>query len=278
MKLRHSLLVVLVVAVLIGCGGGGGGDGDGGGSGSGQFGGNCGLKITNGSTCSAGDGPIALVLLESRDGTPRGLCTGAFITPSHVLTAAHCFGAGFPRIEVQVGSGIFPIRRSFIPPSYQPNGPIIQADDFAVIELGAPVSGVATLPLLASETIEPGRRINIIGFGLDQNGQSVLQPFPFTDGLRKGTMIVEERDASNGIFSAAFNSTRQSVCEGDSGGPAIVIAANGRAAIAGVAQAVGESTSDVIRCLDNSSAFFTPVATGSLVSFVRGVAGGVEVF
>ncbi len=268
----------LVVALLASCGGGGGG-GDGGssGSGEGQFGGSCGLKITNGSTCPSGDGPIALVLLESADGTPGALCTGAFITGRHILTAAHCLATGFPRIEIQLKSGIYGVSRKYSPAGYRPNGPTIQASDYAILELSSPVAGVTTLPLLASEAIGRGRRINIIGFGQDQNGQSVFQPLPFSDGLRKGTMIVSAVDSSTGIFAAEYSSTQQSVCEGDSGGPAIVIAANGQAAIAGIAQAVGERFSPVLRCLENSGAFFTPVATGSLLSFVASIADGASV-
>lgn len=269
------LSLVFAAFAIASCGGGGGGGSSD--NGITQFSGACGLKITNGSTCSAGDGPIALVLLESADGTPGALCTGAFITGRHILTAAHCLATGFSRIEVQVANGIYGVARRYSPAAYRPNGPVVQADDYAILELSSPVAGVTTLPLLASEAISSGRRINIIGFGLDQNGQSVLQPLPFSEGLRKGTMIVADVDPATGIFVADFSSTDQSVCSGDSGGPAIVIAANGQAAIAGVAQAVGEQSSSVIRCLDNSEAYFTPVATGSLVSFVAQFAGGASV-
>jgi|GEM_PF-1747945 len=286
-KLATSFLLNCVTFAFLGlafssCGGGGGSSDSGSGgdsSGIAQFGGNCGLKITNGETCSAGDGPIALVLLETADGAPGALCTGAFITNRHILTAAHCFASrSLSRIEVQIKSGIYGASRRYIPNSYNAAGPVLQSDDYAIVELASPIAGVSTLPLLASERITAGRTINVIGFGQDQSGQSVLQPLAFADGLRKGTMEVAGVDPATGIIVANYNPTGQSVCEGDSGGPAIVFSADGTAAIAGVAQAVGESQSSVIRCLENSSAFFTSVADGSLVSFVNRFAPDAVVF
>ena len=242
-----------------------------------QFGGSCALRITNGAQCSSGKGPIALLVLLSSSGTPIATCTGAFVTSQHVLTGAHCFDHGVSSAVIQIEGDTIASSAIARPRSYIASNSV-SGSDFAIVTLERDVSDVETLPLLLSESVIPGTTLNIIGFGQDENGDSALQGNDFNEALKKGTMIVSvtNLDGNDGAFAASFDSTGQSVCSGDSGGPAIVLNKDGLPGIVGVAQAVADpSTGGEPVCLEGTIAVFTDIQNSSNLSFIRSATGGV---
>ena len=273
--LRHSMIVLTLFA-LAGCSSKGGDD-ESGTTSVDQFGGSCALRVTNGAQCSSGRGPVALLILLDASGAPLGTCTGAFVTTQHVLTGAHCFDNGVSSALIQIEGDTIASSGVARPRSYDPSNSV-SGSDFAVVTIERAVSDVETLPLLLSEEVSLGQTINIIGFGLDENGDSALQGNEFNEALKKGTMIVSDVSvaAGEGAFAAEFDSTGQSVCSGDSGGPAIVLNKDGLPGIVGVAQAVADpSTSSDPVCLQGTIAVFTDVQTSSNVAFIRSATGGV---
>lgn len=242
-----------------------------------QFGGSCALRITNGAQCSSGRGPIALLVLLDAASTPIATCTGAFVTSQHVLTGAHCFDHGITSAIIQIEGDTIASSSIARPRTYSPTS-TVSGSDFAIVTLERDLSDVETLPILTSELVAQGQTINIIGFGLDENGNSALQGNEFNQALKKGTMVVSEVgvEAGEGAFAAEFDSTGQSVCSGDSGGPAIVLNRDGLPGIVGVAQAVADpSTNGDPVCLQGTIAVFTDVQTSSNLNFIKSATGGV---
>jgi len=264
--LRTAILGLCLTALAAGCGGGGG-DGDGGSSGlSTNECGRLGLtaKIINGTECADTGSPVVLIQLYLGNGT-LALCSGTMVTPTQVLTAAHCFTSGDVQAASISENGREVFARSVaVHPGVDEDASGNIFNDAAILNLERTVS-LRTLPVIASAKVESGDTIAIYGYGLDQDGELGV--------LRSGSMLVSEV-TPNHIFSF-FEGDGSNTCQGDSGGPAIITTSVNGAAVTGV---VGmTSTGTVVGCGEGDLSLFANAQESSILNFIRQQAPGTDI-
>jgi MYXO-CTERM domain-containing protein len=164
------------------------------------------------------------------------LCTGTLVTPTIVLTAAHCID-GTADVSVEAGLmvdflGSVPAVRTGVHPDYCRTCSSQDRDlfDYAFVEVPAGALGVTELaePIVDQDvwdaTIGPGGAVTVVGYGLDEHG-----------GLGRKRKVVTWITAQthSGQEFRAGGDFRDS-CDGDSGGPAFVQLPDGRWRQAGI--------------------------------------------
>jgi len=175
--------------------------------------------ITNGDD---DDADSAIVALMSGGKT---FCTGVLITPTVVLTAAHCV---LPLAPEQIFFGSRPSSKKgkFIPVSDTHAHPDFNEDtlenDIALVGLATKASA-APLNVVTRELDDSfvGREIRVVGFGAPGPDQIT--------SLRKRTGVTTI--ASYGDDDFRFVPSPSGTCVGDSGGPALVTSGDHEAVV-----------------------------------------------
>ncbi|RJQ69929.1 serine protease [Pseudonocardiaceae bacterium YIM PH 21723] len=170
--------------------------------------------------------------LATADGK-NDYCGGTLVTPTKVITAAHCLGEGakveavvFGRQKHAATDGLIAkISKKWVHPKW--NSQTIQ-NDLAVLTLAAPVTGYAPLPLVdGADAYKAGTPAVSLGWGLTSgNGKP-------SETLKKVDLPVLGDAGCRGYYTnydpasmvCAGETAGQTTCTGDSGGP---LAANGR--------------------------------------------------
>jgi secreted trypsin-like serine protease len=170
---------------------------------------------------SLDNGHPAVVAVTFQSTAGSFICTGTLITPTAVVTAAHCLlpSPGHPAYtnwQVAVGSSvssaaIFPVVKAYPHPEYQP-GVTGVGNDAAVLLLGSPVNGIRPLAFNRRPlgTSLEGQNLTLVGYGND-NGQNG------TGNGVKRTATVRITDVRNEELDAGMPG--RTTCQGDSGGP-----------------------------------------------------------
>lgn len=229
-----KLLVCLLLLILPACGGGGGGD-----SSASNGCGTLNLRIFGGESCNQfGRSPVVALAPVATDGQVVfrfGTCTGTLVTLDDILTSAHCFldpiilarnaGAeiiGFAVLVGGAGGEVLPIVDFQLHPLY--DGSRGSRFDVAMATISrVPSPPIGPLPILLSEITGPGSPITAFGYGTNDQGVD--------DILKAADFTIEAIEGGN-IFVVGNGST--SICPGDSGGPAVFVASDGTATLAGV--------------------------------------------
>ena len=259
--MKKLLTALCLLTSFVSCGGGGG-------SGSSNACDNLGLRIANGNTCSVKSSPVVSLVFQFPSGDQES-CSGTIITPTRILTAAHCIksnsgdavgGAAFIEgTQVSITGAIAHPSYSFNTSSYP--------RDVAIIGLKT-ATNIAPLPIIASTTVSLGEEFAAYGYGDTQRSEASL-----TD-LESTFLIVSGVEDS--AFSSSIGSDNQSVCSGDSGGPA-VINVNGQFGIVGITS-LGISEATELQCgVNGQGAIFTSVGSNSNLNFILQYASNVQV-
>ncbi len=215
-------------------------------------------KIVNGTACVAPEAsPVVLLVIQEPSGATSA-CSGVLVTPTAVVTAAHCVEGKISRIVAAQWKGdgtADPIdASSWVPhPGYSyTDGRLL--NDLGVVHLRSPLSN-PTMPVLTSQRLSTGQSAYISGWGRPSYELSV--------GLVRVDYVEDSR--AGFVFDEKLSNT----CMGDSGGPMYRVI-NGRAGVVGVTSG-GTSAN----CAVGEWSVFTNLQAGSMIDFLRGQIPGL---
>ena len=219
-------------------------------------------KVANGASCVSYTSTPVVFLLIVRKGGTQVACSGTRISPTHVLTAAHCLsgqpvGVAVANFKSDTSVKGLSAKGWVLHPAYDGSkGPF--PNDVAVVTFPAGLPN-PTMPILASQPAAAGQAVSFAGWG---------QP---TGYLAVGAANLAEVNAQS--LSIKFDGSQSTTCPGDSGGPMYRVLEGG-AAVIGVASS-GPSTA----CGQASTvnAYFTNLQTPTVLEFIRANAPGAVI-
>jgi secreted trypsin-like serine protease len=215
-------------------------------------------KIINGADCAQPErSSVVQLLFLNSAGLTQG-CSGVMVTPTRVLTAAHCMPAGTQQMAAvqwkSDGNRSFVYATTWVAhPGYTSNGEGLQ-NDVGVVTLKSGMSN-PTMPLLVSSASKKGDEVFIAGWG--DPGQTLAV------GYARITKVTESH------IGYVYTGQASNTCSGDSGGPAY-------RAIGGPAGVVGITSSGTVDgCGDGDNSLFTNIQTPLVLDFIRAHAPGL---
>lgn len=222
-----------------------------------------GEKVFGGTECFPGTSPVVRVELVNSD-TSTSLCSGTVIGQHAVLTAAHCFLSDVVTARVFAGGQYASVASYVIHPQLMigENVPAAVYYDVAVLFTAEELT-TRTYPLLFSRSALVGEEALVAGYGKDENGQAGF--------LKVGNTFIA--DVNEQYLVTEFLPKTTNPCEGDSGGPLLVVQ-DGTLAIAGI---VSSGTPDK-ECLEGDITLFVNMSNPIVQEFLLAVVEDITIF
>ena len=171
---------------------------------------------------------IGAILLSDKRGVPSMHCTGTLISRSIVLSAAHCvYDFDIHQMFFAIGPDAHQAKRTIRfdkalwPQDYAPKSWSDSANDIAILLLTSPIDDIEPVRLPNStqdieKWLRVGPTMTFVGYGYDLN----------TKGLKyhlgkKARVDIPVSSFSSKTFK--YTMPGKNTCDGDSGGPAILI-------------------------------------------------------
>lgn len=242
-------------------------------------------RIVGGSEVGAAEFPSCCCV-----GHPTGwCCTGALISPTVVITAAHC-GANISRVMVG-GNKVLPFMDSdareinvrSVHRHEQYKGHPLNENDITILVLAAPAN-VETVPLATVDQLNDATEVELVGFGFNDPTQPLgfgtkrrvtvpLGPIRLSDEDEFGELTSLLGFHPEFEFVAGRKSLGKDSCNGDSGGPAY-IQTGGRVALAGVTSRATREAN--VRCGDGG-VYVRPDQFRDWINATASSAGGAPI-
>lgn len=273
-KWLFSTLIVFV----IGCGGGSdssGGSSAGDGSACNSIGYGVALKVADGEQClpdSDSDTSSVVKLSIFSAGGGVATCTGTVISPTAVLTAAHCFA--FSNVESVVITAVtsgtkvdVSSSRVATHPGFSVSSQRVYFNDVAVVRTSSPLP-VPSLPILLSRAPNFEEEAVVAGYGQTEGDG------PAVDDVVAGRARI--RLVTDNHVRIDFRRGESHPCRGDSGG-ALFVEQDGGLAIVGVVSQSDPSISPDQICARGDLTLYTNTQSTAVSEFILAQVGDAAV-
>jgi secreted trypsin-like serine protease len=178
-------------------------------------------------------------------------CSGTFVAPHTILTAAHCIVEGtgsrvaLHQLRVLVGPSsvehVLTVSSALVGPTFDKSHPE-NGDDLALVYFSESIpDSYAVAPLAPENSLQTVSSVIVAGYGqpvmddLNRSGNSQNSPLHWT----QNPLV----NIAYSPWGATINETKGGPCSGDSGGPVFVSLA-GKLALVGANQAVSDDCRD----------------------------------